>query len=325
MPHLLGLNLLATHATPHFPPRISPQYDGCAKLTRDGFDDFCPKSFSLQAPSGFLHRHPGMPQLQHHPLHCDVENILSWLVHTPSIETRERDSYGDSAINIDANFGANGRADAVAGMDDDAPKTPQKRRRGDDFDIDQTPRGLRLPAQGSLDAPDNSDSLSLCSGSVKSASNTSSASNRSGRNSPRKREIALRFATQYPVQREAINSEAPPPLPQPLLDLLRDLIDIGGGKKAIIPSIFKGSLPTSWTYNPNHDDGLFFHVENDHDNTSNQDFALHHRHAILQAVCKQSKICQRRVEYEAGWNEQVHSRLLSDALEGLGSVHFRNM
>lgn len=274
-----------------------------------------------------------MPQLQHQPLHYDVGSIFSWLVHTQTIETRDSDSHSDIEIDIDPDIGDNGGVVAAAAIAavaatamDDAPKTPQKRRRDEKFDADQTPRGLQPPpAHGSLDAPDTSDSLSLCSGSADDASNASNTSTRSGRSSPRKREIALRLTTQYPVYREPIDTTAPPPLPQTVLDLLRDLISISSGKQAVIPSIFKGSLPSSWLYDPNNDDGLFFPLEDDQNDGSEQDFALRHRHAILRDVCDQSRFCESRIEHEAGWNELVHSRLLSDALGGLASVHFRNI
>ncbi len=112
------------------------------------------------------------------------------LLHNQTIETRDSDSDGN--INIDADIGGNGvvaataaiAAVAVTAMNDTRP-------RNDDLDADEPPRGLQPPpAQGSLDAPDTFDSLSLCSGSAGDASNASNAlnaSNRSGRSSPRKR------------------------------------------------------------------------------------------------------------------------------------------
>lgn len=122
-------------------------------------------------------------------------------MYTQTIETHDSDSYSDGTINIDIDIdidpgiGDNGDAVAAAAIGaidaaamHDAPKTPQKRPRDDDFDVSlTTSRGLQPPpAQGSFDAPDTSDSLSLCSRSADDASNASSASNRSGRNSLRK-------------------------------------------------------------------------------------------------------------------------------------------
>ncbi|KXX76198.1 hypothetical protein MMYC01_201553 [Madurella mycetomatis] len=209
---------------------------------------------------------------------------------------------------------------------DDPLKTPQKRKRrcNDDFDPDPTPRSLQPLSALSLDPPDTSDSLSLRSGSA----NISNVSNRSGRSSPRKREVALRLTTQYPVHREPIDTNTPPPLSQPLLDLLRDLLDIGNGKRPVIPHIFKGSLTSSWLYDPNKDEQLF--LPHEHEGAGNGDyddqhFLLRYRHATLQNVCEQSRICEARMEHEAGWNELVHSPILSDALRGQSSVHFRNI
>jgi len=96
----------------------------------------------------------------------------------------------------------------------------------------------------------------------------------------------------------------------------------------MIPSIFRGSLPSSWVLDPSTNDSLFLPPSQDnynHHDGASQEFALRYRHVTLQGICQQTKVCEKRLEHEAGWNELVHSRLLFDALDGHASVHFRNM
>lgn len=82
------------------------------------------------------------------------------------------------------------------------------------------------------------------------------------------------MTTQYPVYRELIDTTAPPLLPQTLLDLLRDIINISSGKEAAIPSIFKGSLPSGWPYDPKNDDDLFFPLKDDYSDSSQDAHSL---------------------------------------------------
>jgi hypothetical protein len=140
-----------------------------------------------------------MPQFQHSPSNHRDARLLSWLATITSDDTlNSADMTTDNNGSIAA---------AAADTADVTPKTP-KRRRNDDFDVDQTPKVLQLPpAQGSLDARYSSESLSQCSQSASSTSNPSS------RNSPRKRVIALRQTVHYPVYQQNILNRSPPPLP----------------------------------------------------------------------------------------------------------------
>lgn len=150
-----------------------------------------------------------MPQ-QRQQRYSSDDAILHWLARTESITTTK----GDVTMN------------------DPATPPSQKRRRRDAFDPDPTPRS-QLPH--SLSAPN-------ASGSLSTASTDSSSSNHSGRGSPRKRELALRLASHYPVYRVPIAGNAPPQLPESLLELLRDLSEIGSGKRAVVPGVFRVRL-----------------------------------------------------------------------------------
>ncbi|KAK3356319.1 hypothetical protein B0T25DRAFT_134463 [Lasiosphaeria hispida] len=264
------------------------------------------------------------------PLYYDGEEVLSWLAQTQLDAIATRDCERDDCF-FDA--GAAAAATAPFAMDGTPnsltnPSTPKKRPRAD-LDPDSTPKSHQLNlhprpvlASSSVEAPDTdttSDSLGSLSSRI---SNRSSRSNQSKRtSSPRKKEAALRATTQYPVHRRPIDSEIKPVLPQPLLDLLQELFDIGNDKRAVIPSHLRGTLPAIWYNDPNQNHNLFFPPGK----TLTDDFTLRHRHATLQTIQNHSQLCEARLEHEAGWNELVHSPILSDALADHGSVHFRNI
>lgn len=68
---------------------------------------------------------------------------------------------------------------------------------------------------------------------------TTSRTGRSGRSSPRKRELALRRTTDYPVQRVDLAGLA---AVAQIASLVRTLKQIRRAKKGLIPDIFKTSL-----------------------------------------------------------------------------------
>lgn len=226
-----------------------------------------------------------MPSRQDLPLyHREGDAVLYWLAHTDLVDAEMADG---EPFAIDA--------------------TPRKRPPPNDLDPDPTPRQLR--AGRSLSSVDSFGGVSSSRGSRNS--------------SPRKREVALRATTEYPVLRQPIDGSSPPPLPQPLLDLLRDLVEIQGGRQPVIPHMYKGSLPHGWLDDPNKNDKLFLappsSVNDEHV------FSLRLRHTRLHEVCMQSQVCEARLEHEAGWNELVHSPILTDALRDSLYLHFRNM
>ncbi|KAI3316919.1 hypothetical protein HD806DRAFT_516360 [Xylariaceae sp. AK1471] len=191
------------------------------------------------------------------------------------------------------------------------PKRPRRvsNKQGGSAEDDATPRPreplLLLRRRRSRQQRDTfSDRASETDSITTSTASTAT----SGRSSPRKKELALRRTVNYPVQRLDITTFDG--LPPPLLQLVTELYRIGQGETGIIPDIFAASmrrdaglfnsLPDRWFCRPDpHDEGT----------------ELEYRHRRLQIICQNSKKCARRMEHEPGWNDQVHSPILSEALE----------
>ncbi|KAK0716384.1 hypothetical protein B0H67DRAFT_646014 [Lasiosphaeris hirsuta] len=217
------------------------------------------------------------------PLYCDGEEVLSWLAHT-RLDANQPDAAAPFAMDGTPN------ATDLSTPNDLAPimiPIPKARVSSPT----PTRRLFRFPAPSTHPTPT--------------------------------RQAALRATAKYPVHRRSLDSDTKPALPQPLLDLLQELFDIGSDKRAVIPSQFQGTLPAVWYNDPNQNRNLFLSL----DGTTNpaDDFALRHRHATLQSIQRHSQLCEARLEHEAGWNELVHSPVPSDALRDHSSVHFRNI
>lgn len=48
-------------------------------------------------------------------------------------------------------------------------------------------------------------------------------------------------------------------------------------------------------------------------------------HRTMQKICRNSRKCKVKMEYEPAWNDLVHSRILEEALDRQASVDFRNI
>lgn len=57
----------------------------------------------------------------------------------------------------------------------------------------------------------------------------------------------------YPIRQEPIETSSPSPLPPPILGLVRDLVNTGNDKTAIIPDIYlQGVIPLHVAQQPKH-------------------------------------------------------------------------
>ncbi|KND88303.1 hypothetical protein TOPH_07038 [Tolypocladium ophioglossoides CBS 100239] len=149
-----------------------------------------------------------------------------------------------------------------------------------------------------------------------STSDVASGSNsRTTSSSPKKREIALRLATDFPVRREHISSMQEPTL------LMQDLARLQTA--SVIPASMKDLVTkdSKWTNPPS--DSWFYDTPALEDN-EHSDKYIYQRLKVIQRKTIQ---CMRRFEHEAGWNDSVHSSLLELALddERYPGVSYRNV
>ncbi|KAK3356310.1 hypothetical protein B0T25DRAFT_536497 [Lasiosphaeria hispida] len=139
---------------------------------------------------------------------------------------------------------------------------------------------------------------------------------RSGRSSPRKKEIALRRTLDWPVAR--VNITELKSIPPMLESLAIDLKRIGDGRQSLIPDIFRESMGAdAGVLDQPHPD--WFYTAQDRQEE------LRDAHHQMQRICRNSLKCQDKMEYEPAWNDLVHCRVLEEALEGRAEVDFRNI
>ncbi|KPM35468.1 hypothetical protein AK830_g11098 [Neonectria ditissima] len=187
--------------------------------------------------------------------------------------------------------------------------SPKKRTRlaSGVVDLEATPRravgGLSEASIG--DAASDSNSI------------TTSSSRHGGSASPKKREIALRLATDFPVRREHISSMQGPTL------LMQDLARLRTA--SVIPASMKDSVTkdSSWANPPN--DSWFYDTPALEDNDG--EHADKYIYQRLKTIQRKTIQCTQRMEHEAGWNDSVHSSLLELALDGerYPNVSYRNV
>ncbi|KAK7428866.1 hypothetical protein QQZ08_004636 [Neonectria magnoliae] len=179
--------------------------------------------------------------------------------------------------------------------------SPSKRARiaNASMDLDATPR-VGVPSLSSA---------SMGNAEFESMSIKTSSSHQSGSMSPKKRELELRQATEYPlVRREIDGLDHPTPLMQDLARLR---------KGAIIPNSLKARMvrESSWN-NPPEDKWFLSPATSEHD-SANDDYIYRRLTLIVRKTAK----CKKRLSHESGWNDSVHAPLLEIAFDDLEERH----
>lgn len=136
-----------------------------------------------------------------------------------------------------------------------------------------------------------------------------------------------------------------------VLELVANLQEIGSGECAVIPDTVATSVrasggpgtrvPNRWFY-PLRDSSELPTTtkDNTHVDTVSEEgttsegreykvkdieMEVFYQHRMLYEIWESSKRCERELEHEPGWNDGVHSRIISEALRGQPSVRHRNM
>ncbi|KAL2191115.1 hypothetical protein L209DRAFT_760877 [Thermothelomyces heterothallicus CBS 203.75] len=139
---------------------------------------------------------------------------------------------------------------------------------------------------------------------------------RSGRSSPRKKEVALRRTLHWPIAR--VNITELKSVPAMLESLALDLKKIADGRQSLIPDIFRESMSA--------DAGIFDQPHPDWFYTARDGLEeLRAVHRQMRRICRNSRKCKDKMEYGPAWNDLVHCRVLEEALEGQDAVDFRNI
>ncbi|KAK4146931.1 uncharacterized protein C8A04DRAFT_9428 [Dichotomopilus funicola] len=150
------------------------------------------------------------------------------------------------------------------------------------------------------------------------SSNTAdtNGTSRSGRSSPRKKEVALRHALDWPIAR--VNIAQLKSAPAVLESLAFDLKKITDGRQCLIPDMFYECMSANA--------GIFDQPRPEwfYTATEGQE-ELRAFHRQMQRICRNSLKCKDQMEYEPAWNDLVHCRVLEEALEGQDAVDFRNI
>ncbi|KAK4132641.1 hypothetical protein BT67DRAFT_443540 [Trichocladium antarcticum] len=189
------------------------------------------------------------------------------------------------------------------------PRQPNKRQRqaSTDFrndDLETTPRPPLFCRDQTLSEVQST-----------STADTNGTS-RSGRSSPRKKEVALRRTLDWPIAR--VNITELKSVPAMLESLALDLKKIADGRQSLIPDIFRESMSA--------DAGIFDQPHPDWFYTARDgQEELRAVHRQMRRICRNSLKCKDRMEYEAAWNDLVHCRVLEEALEGQDAIDFRNI
>jgi hypothetical protein len=187
-----------------------------------------------------------------------------------------------------------------------------------DADPESTPRPpLRRPRQSRNALSDTRSELSSTTDTNDTSSTT--ASQRSGRSSPRKKEAALRQTFDWPVERRHINDASRQDLVNiPLLELNR----IAHHGRPLIPDVFRRPMEADARHFDPPQASWFY----DAAAAGQREDDLRATHSRIQHICRNSVRCLKRIEHEPAWNEQVHYRILEEALENhFDDVGFRNL
>lgn len=203
-------------------------------------------------------------------------------------------------------------------------------------DPDETPRPALVPLLGgstiSDAVPTTADNPSpshsgYCNSSSAEHLSTAGSSVRSGRSSPRKRELRLRNTAEFPVERRVQLWDDLSRLAggdgSGLNGLLDDLYSIATGGEGLVPDIFEASLASVRPRPPRY---CFLPVTEAAASDAALRARLEREHFQLERIVRNSRTCAQRLAHEAEWNDRVHAQLLQEALDGWSPVvDFRNI
>ncbi|EXA30614.1 hypothetical protein FOVG_18034 [Fusarium oxysporum f. sp. pisi HDV247] len=170
------------------------------------------------------------------------------------------------------------------------PRTPSpsKRQRTDQLPLDPnaTPRVSNAP-------------------SLSSNTSTTSSGRQSGSVSPKKRELELRQATDFPLERRAYKEMQNPP------QIVKDLVALT--RSASIPHQFKERMTAKANpLDPPLDSWFRPELSTESpDIQADEDYVFKR----LSKITENSKHCQQRLAHESSWNDTVHAPLLELAFD----------
>ncbi|KAL6366254.1 hypothetical protein LRP88_00099 [Fusarium phalaenopsidis] len=190
-----------------------------------------------------------------------------------------------------------------------SPRTPSpsKKVKTVPIDVDATPT-QNAPAFSEL------SNASLGYVPSESGSSMSMSSAASGSSSPRKRELVLRSAKEYPLQRREVKDI------DKITALMRDLADLNNGQ--VIPHAMKARITEQEGFPNPPQDSWFLPVTSDETVMMNDEYIYRRICSIRRRTVK----CKTRISHESSWNDSVHSPLLEIALdEGDEDVTYENI